>query len=81
VKSIFESVKKVAPNCIVINDIAQAIVHGRVNFDHADALVFSGMKLYGPTASGALVLKEELIDILEPQEYGGGAYKRFDTQT
>ncbi len=80
VKAIYQMTKKVAPNCVVINDIAQAIVHDIVDFKYADALVFSGMKLYGPTASGALILKEELIEKLEPQEYGGGANKRFTTE-
>ena len=77
VKSIYKITKKIAPNCLVINDIAQAIVHDVVDFQYADALIFSGMKLYGPTGSGALILKEELIEKLEPQEYGGGANKKF----
>lgn len=79
-KFIYETVKNIAPDCIVINDVAQAIVHDVVDFQYSDAMFFSGMKLYGPTGTGALILDKKLINVLEPQEYGGGANKKFTTK-
>lgn len=57
----------------VINDAAQAIVHGKVTLKNADVLNFSSNKLYGPTGSGALIIKESLLKLLKPATFGGGA--------
>ncbi|APJ03366.1 aminotransferase class V-fold PLP-dependent enzyme [Silvanigrella aquatica] len=38
----------------------------------ADAIAFSGHKLYGPTSIGVLAMKKELVDRLPPYLFGGG---------
>ncbi|AZZ65468.1 aminotransferase class V-fold PLP-dependent enzyme [Metamycoplasma phocicerebrale] len=69
-KKIYEKCKKY--NVILINDAAQAVVHEKVSLKLSDVIVFSGNKLYGPTGIGALIIKEELLNKLLPQKWGGG---------
>jgi cysteine desulfurase/selenocysteine lyase len=58
---------------LVFVDGCQAVPH--LKFDvlklGADALVFSGHKMLGPTGIGVLWAKAELLDYLEPFLYGG----------
>ena len=70
-------VKSKNKNCIIMNDIAQAICHEIIDFKYSDALLFSGSKLYGPTGTGCLILKEKLINILLPMQLGGGMNRNF----
>ena len=59
---------------LVVVDAAQAA--GRVKFDvkslDPDFLVFSGHKCYGPTGTGVLYGKRELLENLAPLRLGGG---------
>lgn len=57
----------------VIGDAAQSIGHISVDVKdiNIDYLAFSGHKIYGPTGVGVLYGKKELLDVLEPFEYGG----------
>ncbi|WP_427902751.1 aminotransferase class V-fold PLP-dependent enzyme [Metamycoplasma alkalescens] len=59
-------------NTILINDAAQAIVHEEVDFEFCDVLVFSGNKIYGPTGTGALLIKKNLLNQLSLVKWGGG---------
>jgi len=55
-------------------DGAQAVPHLKVDVQKigCDFLAFSGHKMCAPTGSGALYVKEELIEKLEPLNIGGG---------
>ncbi len=60
-------------NAILVNDAAQAIVHEEVSLHDCDAIIFSGNKLYGPTGIGVLAVRKELLSLLKPSTFGGGA--------
>ncbi|MGX9394891.1 aminotransferase class V-fold PLP-dependent enzyme [Mycoplasma sp. 1781] len=59
-------------NIILINDAAQAIVHSSVDFRYCDVIAFSGNKLYGPTGTGILAIKNNILKNLRPSKWGGG---------
>ncbi|HEX9299093.1 MAG TPA: cysteine desulfurase [Actinomycetota bacterium] len=62
-----------AVGAIVVVDAAQAAPHMSLDMDglEADFVAFSGHKMLGPTASGGLLAKRELLERLEPM-FGGG---------
>jgi cysteine desulfurase/selenocysteine lyase len=62
-----------AVGAIVVVDAAQAAPHLPLDMDgfDADFLAFSGHKMLGPTASGGLLAKREVLDRLQPM-FGGG---------
>ena len=62
-----------AVGAIVVVDAAQAAPHLPLDMDGLDVdfLAFSGHKMLGPTASGGLLAKRELLDRLQPM-FGGG---------
>lgn len=62
---------------MVLVDGAQAIGHDRVDMQKLDAdfFVFSGHKLFGPTGTGILFGKEELLNDLPPYQGGGDMIK------
>ena len=62
--------KKVIP---VLIDGAQGIVHTRVDVQELDCdfYVFSGHKIYGPTGTGVLYGKREILDKMPPWMGGG----------
>jgi cysteine desulfurase/selenocysteine lyase len=66
-----------ANNALVLVDGAQAIGHDRVDVQKLDAdfFVFSGHKLFGPTGTGILFGKEELLNDLPPYQGGGDMIK------
>lgn len=70
-----------ARNIILINDAAQAITTEKVSLDNADVVVFSSNKLFGPTGSGVLAVRKELLNKLRPTTFGGGAtaFLKMDT--
>lgn len=57
----------------VLLDGSQAIVHGHVDVRDLDAdfYVFTGHKLYGPTAIGVLYGKAAILDSMPPYQGGG----------
>lgn len=61
----------------VLVDAAQAIQHIMIDVQELDCdfLVFSGHKIYGPTGTGILYGKENLLDIIPPFEGGGDMIK------
>jgi cysteine desulfurase/selenocysteine lyase len=62
-----------AVGAVAVVDAAQAAPHMTLDADALDVdfLAFSGHKMLGPTASGGLLAKRELLDRLEPM-FGGG---------
>lgn len=60
-------------NIPVLIDAAQAVQHINVDVQKLDCdlLVFSGHKIYGPTGTGILYGKEDLLNQLPPYQGGG----------
>ena len=58
----------------VVIDGAQSVPHVKVDVQRigCDFLSFSGHKMCGPTGSGVLYIREELLDQVEPTYIGGG---------
>ncbi|MBF2611932.1 cysteine desulfurase [Listeria welshimeri] len=58
---------------VILVDGAQAVPHMEVNVVDLDAdfYAFSGHKMMAPTGIGALYGKRELLDAMEPTEFGG----------
>ncbi len=54
-------------------DGAQSAPHTEVNFKklNADFFAFAGHKMLGPSGTGGLIAKKELLEKLEPFQYGG----------
>ena len=71
IKEIIKLAKSV--NALTLIDGAQAVAHMRVDVQDIDCdfYVFSGHKLYGPTGTGVLYGKEEVLTSLNPYQYGG----------
>ena len=57
----------------VIVDAAQAVAHFKIDVKKLDCdfLAFSSHKMMGPTGVGVLYGKKEILEKLEPLEYGG----------
>jgi cysteine desulfurase / selenocysteine lyase len=62
-----------AVGAVVAVDAAQLVPHNGVSVSELDCdfLAFSGHKMLGPTASGGLYAKAELLDAMDPM-FGGG---------
>ncbi|EBB5847746.1 cysteine desulfurase [Listeria monocytogenes] len=72
------SIKEIAAiahqfGAVILVDGAQAVPHMEVNVVDLDAdfYAFSGHKMMAPTGIGALYGKRELLDAMEPTEFGG----------
>ena len=72
IEKLIEMGKEVQATIII--DCAQSVT----SFTHdlfalgADAIAFSGHKIYGPTGIGVLVMRDELMKTLPPLLFGGG---------
>lgn len=62
---------------LTLVDGAQAVTHGKLDVQEmgADFFVFSGHKLFGPTGTGILFGKEEILNTLPPYQGGGDMIK------
>lgn len=71
IKEIFAIAREVGVYTIV--DAAQSIVHMPIDVQqlHADFLVCSGHKMFGPTGIGVLWGRYELLDRMQPYQTGG----------
>jgi len=61
----------------ILIDAAQAIQHFSIDVQELDCdfLVFSGHKIYGPTGTGILYGKEDILNAMPPFEGGGDMIK------
>jgi len=64
-------------NIPVLVDAAQSIAHGYTDLSNLDCdfLAFSGHKIFGPTGIGVLYGKQELLEEMDPAQFGGGTVK------
>lgn len=69
-------IQKIKSECdaIIILDVSQAVGHNRVSCGDigADAYVMSAHKMYGPKNIGAVIVKKEIIEYMNPFMIGGG---------
>lgn len=72
-KEIIKEVKSINPHVIVIVDAAQAAPHNKLDVQDlgADLVAFSSHKMLGPTGVGVLWGKFELLQRMDPFQYGG----------
>jgi cysteine desulfurase/selenocysteine lyase len=70
-------------NVITVVDGCQAVPHLKVNVQSigCDFYVLSGHKMLGPTGIGVLWGKKELLEKLDPYEYGGGMIDEVKEQS
>ena len=61
-------------NILLVVDAAQAIAHNKIDVQELDIdfMAFSAHKMYGPTGTGVLYGKFDLLDKVMPLNYGGG---------
>ncbi len=66
-------------NILLVVDAAQSIAHQKIDVQelNIDFLAASAHKMYGPTGIGILYGKFDLLEQLEPQNYGGGMNALF----
>ncbi|MCC6643920.1 aminotransferase class V-fold PLP-dependent enzyme [Candidatus Peregrinibacteria bacterium] len=71
-----------AVGAIVVLDAAQAAVHLKLEVKklEADAIFFTGHKLYGPMGTGILYMKKNLAEKISPLLFGGGMVKELPDQ-
>lgn len=69
-----------AKNAVVIVDASQAVQHMRIDVKALDCdfLAFSGHKMLGPTGIGVLYGKQDLLNRMEPVEFGGDMNDNVD---
>lgn len=73
IEKIVQKVKSLNSHCIVVVDAAQAVPHMSVDVSQwgADFVVFSSHKMLGPTGTGVLWGRYDLLDQMRPYNYGG----------
>ena len=66
-------------NILLVVDAAQSIAHTKIDVEDMDIdfLAFSGHKMYGPTGIGVLYGRFNLLNKMNPQNYGGGMNATF----
>ena len=64
---------------LMVVDAAQSIAHTRIDVQDLDIdfMAFSGHKMYGPTGTGVLYGKFDLLEKMDPLNYGGGMNSMF----
>ena len=72
IKKIIQKLREKSDAKVLI-DGTQAVAHLQVDVQDLDVdfFVFSGHKIYGPTGIGVLYGKQELLEKLQPAEFGG----------
>jgi cysteine desulfurase/selenocysteine lyase len=77
IKDIIKTIRSLNSNVLVLIDGAQSVPHMKVDVKDLDCdyFVFSGHKMYAPTGTGVLFVKESLINKLNISRTGGGTIK------
>lgn len=77
VKEIVQKAKVINSKVLILVDGAQSIPHMSVDVKDlgCDMFVFSGHKMYAPTGSGVLFVKEDLLPSIGQSRAGGGTIK------
>lgn len=78
IKSLVKEIKQKNPSTIVIVDAAQLLPHIRMNVKEigCDFLFTSGHKMLGPSGTGFIWGKQELLEEIQPFMYGGDMISR-----
>jgi cysteine desulfurase/selenocysteine lyase len=79
INPVHEMIKKAhAVGAKVLIDAAQSIQHSKIDVQHlnCDFLVFSGHKVFGPTGTGILYGRTELLNQMPPYQGGGDMIER-----
>ena len=73
VKTLIKKIKAKNPHCLILVDGAQAAAHFKIDVRDlgCDFYVFSSHKMLGPTGVGVLWGRYELLDNMNPYQYGG----------
>lgn len=73
IKKLVEKVKAKNPEIVVVLDASQMVPHMKLDVYKlpVDFVAFSGHKMLGPTGTGVLWGKKELLNKMEPFLYGG----------
>jgi len=71
-----------AHGALVVADGAQGILHegAQVVADGVDLYAFSAHKMFGPTGTGVLWGRREVLERLEPARFGGGMVDQVDDE-
>ena len=80
IKEISEFIRKRNKNIIFVIDGAQAVPHLKIDVKElgVDFFAFSGHKILGPTGTGVLWGRKELLDLISPLNYGGGMIEKVE---
>lgn len=72
-----------ARGALILVDGAQSVPHGPVNVQYLgiDFLVFSGHKIYGPSGIGILWGKQQLLESMDPFQFGGNMIREVFLET
>lgn len=73
IKEIVQKARKINPDIYIIVDAAQSVPHRAIDVRDlgADFIVFSGHKMLGPTGTGVLWGKRDLLECMPPYKFGG----------
>lgn len=77
VKEIIKQIRAINPSIYILIDGAQSVPHLKVNVKELDCdfFVFSGHKIYAPTGTGVLFVKDSVLNKLQLSKTGGGTIK------
>lgn len=80
VEEVVGLIRQHAPKAKLVLDCAQSAPQFKIDFGSlgADAIVFSGHKLYGPMGIGGLIVKTDWLKQFRPFLLGGGMIKIVD---
>lgn len=77
IKDIIKEIRAIDPTIFILIDGAQSVPHMKVDMTDLDCdfFVFSGHKIYAPTGTGVLFVKESILNKLQLSKTGGGTIK------
>lgn len=80
IKEIARIVRNISPKTLIIVDGAQSAAHIDLDLHDLDVDFYccSGHKIYGPTGIGVTYGKSELLQKIDPGNYGGGVISKVE---